>query len=218
MKNLKLALIAAPLIALSPFSALAQSSERIYGDGVRSMAQATTDMPDFSFVKHKPKSTPRSKKKSDYSYTKLDRLFSRGATLSRKDLSGAFIGRCYRKDNPNDPIVYMLFGGPVAASSDDTGPSFSDKTPAVFKVVLDNCSNFTSDYSTMVDFFKNLNDTEYIQNLISSRIQSKDAATLKGSFAGKWHFSKANGYILVKDKDTDHHLGYRCYFSKKIHD
>ncbi len=225
MKNLKLALIAAPLIALSPFSALAQSSERIYGDGVRGMAQAASGISDF-VLKHKPeikKPTSPSKRKFDYSqsaYAKIDALFNQGSPVSREDITGAFLGRCYERDSPNAPIGKLLVGGPVAASGNDDGPLFSDGTPAVFQVntiLYDNIPDPKGYTPSDIDsFLENHVNDENIQSLISQNIQGGDP--LKDCATGVYHFSKANGYILMKEKDTDQELSYFCYFFKKIHD
>lgn len=231
MKNLKLALIAAPLIALSPFSALAQSSERISGDGVRGMAQAASSISDF-VLKHKPeikKPTSPSKRKLDYSqtaYAKIDALFNQGSPVSREDITGAFLGRCYRKDAPNYPKGNLLVGGPVAASGDDNGPLFSDGTPAVFQVNTIPYNKFTDSngnnltrgysYSDIDSSLKSHINDQNIQSQISWGIRNGDP--LKDSSAGINHFSKANGYILMKEKETDQQWGYRCYYFKKIHD
>ncbi len=227
MENLKLALIAAALVALSSFSALAQSSERTWGSGSQALTQATSDIHNF-VLKHKPeikKSMPQ-KSKFDYSqtaYAKLDKLFSQGVPVSREDMTGAFIGRCYEKDKPNIPIRELLVGGPIAASSADNGPLFSDETPAIFRVNIvafsnlsDSKGNNLDSYPNVDSFLENNINDESIQSQISQEIKSGEV--LKDSSADEDHFSKANGYILEKERDTSHHWGYRCYFFKKIHD
>lgn len=229
MKNLKLALIAAPLIALSPFSALAQNFERTWGNGKQGFTQAASGISDF-VLKRKPeikKPTSPSKTKLDYSqtaYAKIDALFNHGSPVSREDMTGAFLGRCYAKDAPNHPYGNLLVGGPVVASGDGNGPLFSDATPAVFQVAVVLYSHFSYSkgnnlgrYPNVDRFLESHINDEAIQSQISRYIQYGNA--LKDSWAGINHFSKANGYILLKIKsDDDEQEGYRCYFFKKIHD